>query len=131
MNADKFGEYLRDNIAVPNGVHHIKGDVHNVIKTPDGNISAVTTTDGGAISADLFIDCTGFRSLLLEQHMGVKFKPFSDMLFNDRALATHIEYDDKETQMECSTNCIALNNGWVYNIPMWNNIGTGLSLIHI
>ncbi len=125
LNADKFGEYLRDNIAVPNGVHHIKGDVHNVIKTPDGNISAVTTTDGGAISADLFIDCTGFRSLLLEQHMGVKFKPFNDMLFNDRALATHIGYDDIETQMECYTDCVALSNGWVYNIPMWNNIGTG------
>ena len=125
LNADKFGEYLRDNIAVPNGVHHIKGDVHNVIKTPGGDISAVTTTDGGAISADLFIDCTGFRSLLLEQHMGVPFISFKDQLFNDRALATHIEYDDKETQMDCYTDCVALNNGWVYNIPMWNNIGTG------
>ena len=125
LNADKFGEYLRDNIAVPNGVHHIKGDVHNVIKTPEGDISAVTTLDGGAISADMFIDCTGFRSLLLEQHMGVKFKPFNNMLFNDRALATHVEYDDKETQMQPYTDCVALNNGWVYNIPMWNNIGTG------
>ena len=125
LNADKFGEYLRDNIAVPNGVHHIKGDVHNVIKTPEGDISAVTTVDGGAISADLFIDCTGFRSLLLEQHMGVPFISFKDQLFNDRALVTHIEYDDKETQMHCYTDCVALNNGWVYNIPMWNNIGTG------
>ena len=125
MNADLFGVYLRDNIAVPNGVHHLKGDVNNVIKTPDGDISAITTEDGQCISADLFIDCTGFRSLLLEQHMGVKFKSFGDMLFNDRALATHIEYEDKDTQMECFTNCIALKNGWVYNIPMWNNIGTG------
>ncbi len=125
LNADKFGEYLRDNIAVPNGVHHIKGDVHNVIKTPEGNISAVTTVDGGAISADLFIDCTGFRSLLLEQHMGVPFISFKDQLFNDRALVTHVEYDDKETQMHCYTDCVALDNGWVYNIPMWNNIGTG------
>ena len=125
LNADKFGEYLRDNIAVPNGVHHIKGDVHNVIKTPEGDISAVTTIDGGAISADLFIDCTGFRSLLLEQHMGVPFQSFKNQLFNDRALVTHIEYDDKETQMHCYTDCVALNNGWVYNIPMWNNIGTG------
>ena len=125
LNADLFGIYLRDNIAVPNGVHHLKGDVHNVIKTPDGDISAITTEDGQCISADLFIDCTGFRSLLLEQHMGVKFKSFGDMLFNDRALATHIEYEDKDTQMECFTNCIALKNGWVYNIPMWNNIGTG------
>tara|TARA_B100000029_G_scaffold460637_1_gene491759 strand:+ start:312 stop:1883 length:1572 start_codon:yes stop_codon:yes gene_type:complete len=125
LNADKFGEYLRDNIAVPNGVHHLIGDVHNVVKTPDGDISAITTTDGQAISADLFIDCTGFRSLLLEQHMGVPFIPFTDQLFNDRALATHIDYKDKETQMNTFTDCVAMKNGWVYNIPMWNNIGTG------
>ena len=85
----------------------------------------IRDSDGGAISADLFIDCTGFRSLLLEQHMGVPFISFKDQLFNDRALVTHIEYDDKETQMHCYTDCVALNNGWVYNIPMWNNIGTG------
>tara|TARA_B100001250_G_scaffold1668_1_gene1484 strand:- start:6625 stop:8196 length:1572 start_codon:yes stop_codon:yes gene_type:complete len=125
LNADKFGEYLRDNIAVPNGVHHVYGEVNNVIKTIHGDISAITTTDGQAISADLFIDCTGFRSLLLEQHMNVPFIPFTDQLFNDRALATHIEYKDKETQMDTFTDCVAMKNGWVYNIPMWNNIGTG------
>ena len=125
LNADKFGEYLRDNIAVPNGVHHIKGDVHNIIKTPEGYIKSVITLDGGCISADLFIDCTGFRSLLLETHMGVDFVPFNDMLFNDSALVTHIDYKDKETEMVPYTDCVALSNGWVYNIPMWNNIGTG------
>ena len=57
--------------------------------------------------------------------MGVKFIPFKDMLFNDRALATHIDYTDKDTQMNCYTKCTALGNGWVYNIPMWNNMGTG------
>ena len=113
----------------------LKGDVHNIIKTPEGYIKSVTTLEGGCISADLFIDCTGFRSLLLEQHMDVDFKPFKDMLFNDRALVTHIDYKDKETQMVPYTDCVALKHGWVYNIPMWNNIGTGyvysLSLIHI
>ena len=125
INADKFGEYLRDNIAVPNGVHHVYGDVTNTIKAINGDVAAITTEDGQAISADLFIDCTGFRSLLLEQHMGVKFVPFTDQLFNDRALTTHVEYTDKETQMNCYTKCTALGNGWVYNIPMWNNMGTG------
>ena len=125
LNADLFGAYLRDNFAVPNGVHHIKGDVHNIIKTPEGYIKSVTTLEGGCISADLFIDCTGFRSLLLEQHMGVGFNPFKDMLFNDRALVTHVDYKDKETEMHCYTDCVAQKHGWVYNIPMWNNIGTG------
>ena len=43
FNADKFGEWLAHNIALPNGVVHALGDVNNVIKTPDGNISAITT----------------------------------------------------------------------------------------
>ena len=125
FNADKFGEWLAHNIALPNGVVHALGDVNNVIKTPDGNISAITTVDGQCISADLFVDCTGFKSLLLEQHMGQKFISFEDQLFNDSAIVTHVDYRDKVKQMKPYTDCVALKHGWVYNIPQWDNIGTG------
>ena len=125
MNADKFGEWLAYNIALPNGVVHALGDVNNVIRTPDGNISAITTVDGQCISADLFVDCTGFKSLLLEQHMGEKFISFKDQLFNDSAIVTHVDYRDKDEQMKPYTDCVALKHGWVYNIPMWDSIGTG------
>ena len=125
FNADKFGEWLAHNIALPNGVVHALGDVNNVIKTPDGNISAITTVDGQCISADLFVDCTGFKSLLLEQHMGQKFISFEDQLFNDSAIVTHVDYRDKVKQMKPYTDCVALKHGWVYNIPQWENIGTG------
>jgi len=125
MNADKFGEWLAHNIALPNGVVHALGDVNNVIKTPEGNISAITTVDGQCISADLFVDCTGFKSLLLEKHMGEKFISFKDQLFNDSAIVTHVDYRDKDKQMKPYTDCVALKHGWVYNIPMWDSIGTG------
>ena len=122
LDANKFGEFLKNKAS---SVHHILAKVENVIKTPDGSIHSIITDEGNTISADLFVDCTGFKSLLLEQHMGVKFNSCKDMLFNDRALATHIDYDDKETQMVPYTDCVALSNGWVYNIPLWSNIGTG------
>jgi len=125
FNADKFGEWLAHNIALPNGVIHALGDVNNVIKTPDGNISAITTVDGQCISADLFVDCTGFKSLLLEQHMGQKFISFEDQLFNDSAIVTHVDYRDKVKQMKPYTDCVALKHGWVYNIPQWDSIGAG------
>jgi len=125
FNADKFGEWLAYNIALPNGVVHALGDVNNVIRTPEGNISAITTVDGQCISADLFVDCTGFKSLLLEQHMGEKFISFKDQLFNDSAVVTHVDYRDKDEQMKPYTDCVALKHGWVYNIPMWDSIGTG------
>ena len=43
LSAELFGNYLRDNFAVPNGVHHLKGDVLNVIKRPDGSIDQICT----------------------------------------------------------------------------------------
>lgn len=125
FDADLFGKYLRDNHAIPNGVVHLLGDVQNVIKRPDGCIDAIVTDDGGIISADLFIDCTGFKSLLLEQHMGVEFVSFKDQLFNDRALATQIPYINRQEDMETYTDCVAMNAGWVWNIPLWHRIGTG------
>lgn len=125
LDADLFGKYLRDHHAIPNGVVHLKGDVMNVIKRPDGSLESVVTTDGGILSADLFIDCTGFKSLLLEHHMGVKFISFKNKLFNDRALATQIPYINREEDMETYTDCVAMDAGWVWNIPLWHRIGTG------
>jgi len=125
LDAALFGEYLRDNIAVPNGVVHLKGDIENVIKRPDGYIDSIVTSDGGIVSADLFLDCTGFKSLLLEQHMGVEFESFNHMLFNDRAMATRIPYVNRQEDMETYTDCVALSSGWVWNIPLWHRIGTG------
>jgi tryptophan halogenase len=47
------------------------------------------------------------------------------MLPNNSAWATRIPYTDKEKEMEPYTNCTAINNGWVWNIPSWERIGTG------
>jgi tryptophan halogenase len=125
LDAELFGQYLREEHAIPNGVVHIKGDVGDVVKRPDGSIKSIIISDGTTISADLFIDCTGFKSLLLEQHMNVPFKPFEHKLFNDSALATQIPYVDREKQMETYTDCVGMNAGWVWNIPLWHRVGTG------
>lgn len=125
LDAELFGNYLRDKIAIPNGVVHIKANIENVVRKPDGYIESVMTDSGGVIGTDLYIDCTGFKSLLLEQHMGVEFVSFKDKLFNDTALATKIDYRDIENEMESYTDCVAMDAGWVWNIPLWHRIGTG------
>lgn len=125
FDAALFGEFLKNNIAIPNGVQHLLGEVENVVKRPDGYIESIVTTSGAIVSADLFVDCTGFRSLLLEDHMGVEFQSYNDLLFNDRALATQIPYNDRKNQMETYTDCVAMNAGWVWNIPLWHRVGTG------
>ena len=125
MDATLFGNYLRDKICLPAGMTHLKANVTGYKKNEDGSIKCVETDTLGDIHADLFIDCTGFKSLLLEQAMEVPFESFGNHLHNDRAIATVIPYIDKDKEMECVTSCTAIDAGWVWNIPLWNRIGTG------
>lgn len=127
MDAELFGEYLKENIALPNGVKHFIGNItgHRKKGVNDHTIDYLIMNDDTAIFADLFIDCTGFKSLLLEEYMGVPFVSFDRKLANDKALACRIPYVDRENEMVNVTDCHALNNGWVWTIPLWNRIGTG------
>jgi len=125
MDAGLFGQYLKDHVAIPNGVNHILNEVFYCEKDDDGNIKSLICKDDLKLEADLWIDCTGFRSQLLEQWMGSKFIPYSDILANDMAWATPIEYNDREKEMVNYTDCHALKNGWVWNTPLWSRIGKG------
>jgi tryptophan halogenase len=125
MDAGLFGNYLRDNIAIPNGVKHLKGDVHSYKKDRSGNITDIFTETGESLKADMWIDCTGFKSILLENWMGSQFVSFKNSLANDMAWACRLPYIDREREMHNVTDCHALDNGWVWNIPLWNRIGTG------
>jgi tryptophan halogenase len=125
LDATKFGIYLKNNICLPSGMTHIVEDVVDVCQKEDGEVDYILTESGQKLTADLFIDCTGFKSLLLEEKMGSKFISFGDTLLNDRALATKIPYSDPNEEMENTTNCTAIENGWVWNIPLWSRIGSG------
>lgn len=125
LDAQLLGQYLKDNIAIPNGVKQIIGEVHSYQKDKLGNITHILLSDATRLASDLWIDCTGFRSILLEGWMGAEFKPFDKHLANDCAWACRIPYVDRENEMHNVTDCHALDNGWVWNIPLWNRIGTG------
>jgi tryptophan halogenase len=125
MDAGLFGEYLKNNVCIPEGVTHVVDEMIGTSKKEDGSLKTVVTKNSGELSADLFIDCTGFRSLLLEGEMGAEFVSFHDTLQNDRAIATVLPYIDVENEMTSATNCTAIDAGWVWNIPLWDRIGTG------
>ncbi|CAB4125871.1 Flavin-dependent halogenase [uncultured Caudovirales phage] len=125
LDAGLLGQYLKEKIALPNGVNHIIGEIHSYKKDYLGNLSDVLCRDGTILRADLWIDCTGFNSILLEGWMGSEFRPFDSHLANDSAWACRIPYEDREKEMHNVTDCHALGNGWVWNIPLWNRIGTG------
>jgi tryptophan halogenase len=125
LDAQLFGKYLKEKIALPHGVEHIVGDVHSHKKNTRGDITDIMLDDGRILKSDLWIDCTGFKSILLEGWMGSEFKPFDKYLANDMAWACRLPYIDREREMHNVTDCHALDNGWVWNIPLWNRIGTG------
>jgi|TARA_B110000971_G_scaffold109783_1_gene112521 tryptophan halogenase len=126
MDAQLFGQYLKDNIAIPLGVKHMYGEVHSHMKDNTNTyITQILCADGTILKADLFVDCTGFASILLEQWMGSHFRSFENHLANDKAWACRLPYTNREEQMHNVTDCFALGNGWVWNIPLWNRIGTG------
>jgi hypothetical protein len=125
FNAVKFAEWLRDHYAIPRGVRHIKGHVVDVQQKENGFIEAVHLDTSVFIKADLFFDCTGFKSLLLGETLQVPFESFGDKLLNTHAYAVQVPYQDKRRELKPYTNCTALSSGWVWTVPVWSRIGTG------
>lgn len=124
FDAAKFGLWLCHHYAKPRGVKHVLAEVVEVPTNDDGVEKLVLST-GEELTADLYIDCTGFRALLIDKALKVPFDTLKHILPNDSAWATRVPYYDKEKELEPYTNCTAIENGWVWNIPLWSRVGTG------
>lgn len=124
FDATKFANWLREKYCILRGVKHIRDDVKKIIVDDDG-VKELVLDSGDIVTADLFVDCTGWKSLLIGESLKVPFISYSDIIPNNRAWATQVPYIDKEKELEPYTNCTALENGWVWNIPLWSRIGTG------
>jgi len=121
LDSGKYATYLRE-MAVANGVEHIQGDISDVI-TNDKGIQSLTLDDGSLHEADLFVDCTGFKSLLLGQELGVKFNNWSHLIPSDSAWAVQTE---KQPEAFEYTKSIARPIGWQWTIPLTTRTGNGI-----
>lgn len=124
FDATKFGIWLRENRCKPFGVKHIAKTVTD-IKTNDAGIEYLLLDSGEKVSADLFVDCTGFKSLLLGDALNTPFESYNHLLPNNKAWAAQVPYKDRSLELEGFTNCTAIQNGWCWNIPLWSRLGTG------
>ncbi len=125
LDATLFAQFLKKNIALKNGVKHIVDDVVAVKLKENGFVDSIATQQNGHLEADLFVDCSGFKSLLLGRMLNEEFLDYLDILPNDRAIAARVPYTDKNKEMQPYTSATALEAGWVWNIPLWNRLGTG------
>lgn len=107
------------------GVQHIVDDVTEVTLDERGWISGLKTAEHGTVAGDLYIDCTGFRGLLLNKALAEPFISFQDTLPNDSAVALQVPIDMFERGVNPFTQATAQKNGWIWTIPLFSRIGTG------
>jgi len=125
FDAQLVADFLRNVATGRLGVRHIQAEMTEVLFDQRGYITALRTKDGPTVEGDFFVDCSGFRGLLINQAMREPFLDMSDHLINDRAVATAIPHDDAESGVEPYTSAIAMKSGWTWKIPMLGRFGTG------
>jgi len=116
-----LGQFLAEK-SVSLGVKRVYGNVMEALVNNDGSISSVKLNDGSLLTADFFIDCSGFNSLLMQKTLQVGFKSFKDNLVNDAAVVMPSKIS---SVVPVETKATALSNGWAWQIPLRNRFGNG------
>jgi tryptophan halogenase len=122
FDAGLYAQYLR-RYAEARGVKRIEGQIVDVsLRGTDGFIESVTLKSGARVGGDLFIDCSGFRGLLIEQALKTGYEEWTRWLPCDRAVAVPSEKTGPATPYTRST---ARTAGWQWRIPLQHRTGNG------
>ena len=125
LDAGKFAELLRRHCTENLGVKHVEANVSQISTAENGDIRSVMTDRAGEIAGDLFIDCTGVKSLLLGEHFKIPFESRQAYLFNDTALAAQVPYTAEDQPVQSCTLSTAQTAGWIWDIGLPTRRGTG------
>ena len=122
LDASLLAAYLRS-YAEARGVRRTEGKVRSVALRPDdGFIGSITLDSGEQIEADLFVDCSGFRGLLIEGALHTGYEEWTQWLPCDRAVAVGCE---RTGPLSSYTHTTAREVGWQWRIPLQHRVGNG------
>jgi tryptophan 7-halogenase len=122
FDAGLYARYLR-NYAEARGVKRLEGKIVNtLLRGTDGFIDSVMMESGERVTGDLFIDCSGFRGLLIEQALKTGYEDWTHWLPCDRAVAVPCASSGPPTPFTRST---ARSAGWQWRIPLQHRVGNG------
>ena len=123
LDATLYAKFLRK-FAEKHGVTRTEGKIAEVrLDHSDGFIEALQLDSGELVEGDLFIDCTGFRGLLIEESLHTGYHDWSHWLPCDRAIAVQTAAVDRPIPY---TRSIARESGWQWRIPLQSRVGNGL-----
>jgi tryptophan halogenase len=121
VDASLVARYLR-RYAEARGVKRTEGVVVQVKQSSDDRLESLVLKDGLQIAGDFFIDCTGFRALLIEQTLAAGFEDWSEFLPCDRAVVLRTQLADT---IPPYTTATAQKAGWSWRIPLQHRMGQG------
>ncbi len=121
IDATRYAGYLREQ-AERDGVKRVEGRIVDVRQAESGDISEVVLESGQTVQGDLFIDCSGFVSLLLGKTLETEFEDWTHWLPCDRAVALQTRSVGPPIPY---TRSIARDSGWQWRIPLQTRVGNG------
>ncbi len=121
LDAGCLAEWLKQR-AIANGVDVVSHRAADIVTDDSGQISAVTLDDGNSVHGDLFVDCSGFDSMLMRHRPKEEWGDGSESLLCDRAVTLRLP----STKVKAPyTTAKALSAGWAWDIPLMNRRGVG------
>ncbi|HTU65011.1 MAG TPA: tryptophan halogenase family protein [Steroidobacteraceae bacterium] len=122
FDAALYARFLR-RICERRGVRRVEGKIRHVRLAANGDVQALELADDRVVEGDFFVDCTGFRGLLIEQALHTGYEDWSNYLPCDSAVAFQTRVD---TPPAPYTACYAHTAGWRWNIPVQHRVGNGV-----
>ncbi|MGN6849949.1 MAG: tryptophan halogenase family protein [Sphingomicrobium sp.] len=122
LDATLYARFLRS-FAEAGGVRRIEGKIVDVtLRGEDGHVESVQLADGRTIAGELFVDCSGFRGLLIQQALETGYEDWTKWLPCDRAIAAACSYTGNPDPF---TRATAHESGWQWRIPLQHRMGNG------
>tara|TARA_B110000977_G_C11090784_1_gene496785 strand:- start:5273 stop:6769 length:1497 start_codon:yes stop_codon:yes gene_type:complete len=124
IDAGKLVKYIQKKLANRSNVKSIQSEVVNIIRNNEThNIEKLILKDNTEVTADLYVDCTGFNAILNHKPNKVTLE---GRLFCDTAIAAHVPYENIEKEFRPYVISEQVDHGWVWNIPVQSRIGSGI-----
>lgn len=121
IDAGKLVLFIKEKLK--NKINFINSDVVEVVRKENNDIDYLILKNETIVKADLYVDCTGFKSILRNNLQKVDL---NGRLFVNTAVVCPIPYKDRNTEFKCYADCEAVDHGWIWKIGTSSRIGSGM-----